>query len=62
MGGRSTCLKCVDFWSTLNVLSGFLGGFQSTAFGYGLVKGEVFHLQQFLDNFPVEEALDYQVT
>ena len=58
-GGRSTCLKCVDFWS---VLLGFLGGFQSTAFGYGLVKGEVFHLQQFLDDFPVEEALDDLVT
>jgi len=42
----------------LNVLSGFLGSFQSTAFGYGLIKGEVFHLQQFLDDFPVEKTLD----
>ena len=57
-GGRSTCLKCVDFWRPLNVLLGFLGGFQSTTFGYGLVKGKVFHLQQFLDDFPVEEALN----
>ena len=54
-GGRGTCLKCVD---PLNVLLGFLGGFQSIAFGYGLVKGKVFHLQLFLDDFPVEEALD----
>ena len=28
------------------------------AFGYGLVKGEFFHLQQFLDDFPVKEAID----
>ena len=57
MGGRGTCLKCVDF-CPLNVLSGFLGGFQFMAFGYGLVKGKVFHLQQFLNDFPVEEALN----
>ena len=58
MGGRGMCLKCIDFWRPLNVLSGFLGSFQSTAFGYGLVKSKVFHLQQFLDDFPVEEALN----
>ena len=52
-------MKCVDFWS---VLSGFLGGLQSTAFSYDLVKGEVFHLQQFLDDFSVEEVLDDLVT
>ena len=57
-GGRGTCLKCVDFWHPSSVLSVFLGGFQSTAFGYCLVKSKVFHLQQFLDDFPVEEALN----
>ena len=51
-GSRRTYLKCVDFWCPLNVLSGFLGGFQSKAFSYDWVKGEVFHLQQFLDDFP----------
>ena len=56
--GRGMCLKCVDFWHPLNVLPGFLGGFQFKAFSYGLAKGKVFHLQQFLDDFPVEEALD----
>ena len=42
----------------MNVLLGFLGRIQSTAFGDGLVKGEVFHLQQFLKDFPVEQALN----